>query len=165
MTDAREVPERFHSRLSAVKKTYVYRIETGGKRDVFSRRIQYGLGRELDTEAMSRAAELLCGTHDFKSFCGNKKMKKSTVRTVYSIKVRREGGGLVTLTYVGNGFLQNMVRILSGTLIEVGLGERSWQSMTEVLEAKDRQAAGVTAPAEGLCLESVDYDGADILAE
>ncbi len=156
---AQAVSDKFHSRLSAVKKCYEYRIETSGKRDVFSRRLVYGLGHPLDVEAMKKAAGLLVGSHDFKSFCGNRKMKKSTVRRMYSIEIWREPGeGLITLRFVGNGFLQNMVRILTGTLIQVGLGERDWQSVTEILEARNRQAAGPMAPAEGLCLEWVSYD-------
>ena len=154
-----EAPKRFHSRLNAVRKVYANRIETGARRNVFLRRTIYGLGQPLDLEAMEQASLLLIGTHDFKSFCGNKKMKKSTVRTIYSIDIRQDfGAGGVTLRFTGNGFLQNMVRILTGTLIEVGLHKRSWQSIREILEAQDRQMAGFTAPAEGLCLEHVFYD-------
>lgn len=154
---AERAPERFHSRLSAVKKIYTYQIETGAKRDVFTRRIQYGLGRPLDVEAMRQAAALLCGTHDYKSFCGNRRMKKTTVRTVETIHIKQDGSHVV-LTFVGNGFLQNMVRIMTGTLIEVGLRKRSPQSVKEILAAKDRQAAGAMAPAEGLCLAGVLYE-------
>ena len=157
VTKAERAPERFHSRLSAVKKIYTYQIETGAKRDVFTRRIQYGLGRPLDAAAMRLAASLLCGTHDYKSFCGNRKMKKSTVRTVETLHIN-EDGSRVVLTFVGNGFLQNMVRIMTGTLIEVGLGKRSPESVKEILAAKDRQAAGTMAPAEGLCLAGVLYE-------
>ena len=158
ITELTPVSERFHSRLSAVKKIYTYRIETGEKRDVFSRRICYGLGQALDVKKMQTAADLLCGTHDYKSFCGNKKMKKSTVRTIFRITVEQDAGsGLVKLEFEGNGFLQNMVRILTGTLIEVGLGKRDAGSMPEILAALDRQAAGYTAPAEGLCLQQVFY--------
>lgn len=159
---AAAVPDRFHSRLNAVKKIYSYQIETGEKADVFVRRMQYGLGQKLDTEAMRKAAGYLCGTHDFKSFCGNKKMKKSTVRTIYSITVHseenREGITVVALGFVGSGFLQHMVRIMTGTLIEVGLGKRSPDSMEDILAAGDRQAAGFTAPPEGLCLAGVLYE-------
>ena len=159
ITELTPVLERFHSRLSAVKKIYTYRIETGEKRDVFSRRICYGLGQELDVKKMQTAADLLCGTHDYKSFCGNKKMKKSTVRTIFRITVEQDAGsGLVKLEFEGNGFLQNMVRILTGTLIEVGLGKRDAGSMPEILAALDRQASGYTAPAEGLCLKKVFYE-------
>ena len=153
------VPDRFHSRLNACKKTYWYQIEMGSKRDVFSRRMQYGLGQMLDVDAMRKAAALLCGTHDYKSFCGNKKMKKSSVRTVYSVDIRQKPGEtLLLLRFTGDGFLQHMVRIMAGTLIEVGQGKRNWQSMTQILESLDRQAAGFTAPAEGLCLAEVCYE-------
>ncbi len=159
VTELTSVPERFHSRLSAVKKIYTYQIETGTKRDVFLRRTCYGLGQPLNVKAMQEAAALLTGTHDYKSFCGNKKMKKSTVRTIYRIEIRQEpGSSLVKLEFEGNGFLQNMVRILTGTLIEVGLGEQDAKSMPEILAAMDRQAAGYTAPAEGLCLKQVFYE-------
>lgn len=155
--DAAEVPLRFHSRLNAVRKVYVYRIEMGAKRDVFVRRMQYQLGQTLDQKAMKRAAELLCGTHDYKSFCGNKKMKKSTVRTIERIDIHQEGSA-IAIHFVGTGFLQHMVRIMTGTLIEVGLGKRSADSMTDILAALDRQAAGYTVPAEGLCLTKVSYE-------
>lgn len=159
ITELIMVPERFHSRLSAVKKIYIYQIETGTKKNVFSRRTCYGLGQALDITAMQKAAELLCGTHDYKSFCGNKKMKKSTVRTIYRIVVEQEtDSSLVKLEFEGTGFLQNMVRILAGTLIEVGTGKREPGSMPEILAALDRQAAGYTAPAEGLCLQQVFYE-------
>lgn len=159
VTAVEPAARRFHSRLNAVKKVYTYQIETGQKRDVFLRRMQYGLGKPLDTAAMRQAARLLEGTHDFRSFCGNKNMKKSTVRTLYSVTIHEDpGSSVVALAFTGNGFLQNMVRILVGTLIEVGLGKRSWQSVAAVLEAGDRQAAGFTAPPEGLCLARVFYE-------
>ncbi|MDD3253164.1 MAG: tRNA pseudouridine(38-40) synthase TruA [Lachnospiraceae bacterium] len=158
VTAIERVPERFHSRLNAVKKTYLYQIETGPKRDVFVRRMQYGLGQPLDVEAMRLAAKLLVGTQDYKSFCGNRKMKKSSVRTVESITVHCDpGSSVIAISFVGNGFLQNMVRIMTGTLIEVGLKKRSWKEMPAILAAKDRQEAGFTAPAEGLCLAGVIY--------
>ena len=105
---------------------------------------------------MREAAGLLLGEHDFKSFCGNTRMKKSTVRTIYEIRVE-EHESEIDLFFTGNGFLQNMVRILTGTLIEVGLGKRDAGSMPQILAALDRQAAGYTAPAEGLCLQQVFY--------
>ena len=108
------------------------------------------------TEPMRKAAALLEGEHDFKSFCGNKRMKKSTVRRLDRIEIREEGSRIV-LTYTGNGFLYQMVRILTGTLLEVGLGTRAWESMEEILSARDRQAAGWTAPPEGLFLVEVQY--------
>lgn len=150
------VPERFHSRLWAKRKTYCYRIDMGKKKDVFQRKYVYGLGTELDVKAMEQAAEQLAGTHDFKSFCGNRKMKKSTIRTIERIEFSTEGT-VLEIRYTGDGFLQNMVRILTGTLIEVGLGKRAPEGMTELIERKERQDAGFTAPPEGLFLETVEY--------
>ena len=109
-----------------------------------------------DVDAMKEAASHLMGTHDFASFCGNPKMKKSTVRMVDRIDIEKSGDYL-RLTYHGSGFLQYMVRILTGTLLEVGFGQRSPQSIPELIEAKNRSLAGPTAPAKGLCLLKVDY--------
>lgn len=152
-----KAPERFHSRLNAVRKTYRYQIEMGSKKDVFQRGYYYGLVLELDVKAMEQAADLLTGTRDFKSFCGNKKMKKSTVRTLESVQFERIGDTKLHISFTGNGFLQQMVRILTGTLIEVGLGKRQPGDMSRILEAKDRQEAGFTAPSQGLFLEKVEY--------
>ncbi len=157
VTWAGEAEGRFHSRLNATGKLYRYRIWTGRKKPVFERKYLYGLGHGLDCGAMKKAASLLTGTRDFKSFCGNKKMKKSTVRTLFSIEIR-EKGEEIEMDFYGDGFLYHMVRILTGTLIEVGEGKRSAESMTEILRAGDRRAAGCTAPPEGLCLVRVDYD-------
>ncbi len=155
---ATEMSGRFHSRLNATGKLYRYRIWTGKKKPVFERKYLFGLEHGLDCSAMRRAAELLTGTRDFRSFCGNRKMKKSTVRTLYSVEIT-ETGEEITMDFYGDGFLYHMVRILAGTLIEIGEGKRSAESVTEILEAGNRQAAGWTAPAEGLCLLRVDYDG------
>lgn len=157
VTELDEVAERFHSRLNATGKVYTYWIEMASKKPVFQRKYIYGLGESLNIEAMKQAAKLLCGTHDFRSFCSNKNMKKSTVRTVKSISIH-EHGSQIEIHVVGDGFLYNMVRILTGTLVEVGQGKRTADSMKEVLEAKNRQAAGYTAPAEGLFLTSVFYE-------
>lgn len=143
-----EVDGRFHSRYQAVCKTYRYRIHTGAVPDVFARRYVYDYRIPLDVERMREAAGLLLGEHDFKSFCGNTRMKKSTVRTLYEIRVE-EHESEIDLFFTGNGFLQNMVRILTGTLIEVGDGRREPGSMTDVLARRDRQAAGYTAPRWG----------------
>ena len=104
---------------------------------------------------MEEAAQHLCGEHDFSAFCGNAKMKKSTVRFIRSTEIRREGEEL-QLYFTGNGFLHNMVRILVGTLVEVGRGERSPGSIPELFGGK-RAEAGFLAPAQGLCLMEVDY--------
>ena len=156
VTEVCEAPERFHSRLNASGKIYTYRIATGEEKNVFERRYIYDLGERPDTERMRQAAQLLTGTHDFRSFCANKRMKKSTVRTIYEIKIE-EMPGEILLTYKGNGFLHHMIRILTGTLLEVGMGRRSLSSVKELLEVFDREKAGFTAPAKGLTLEEVLY--------
>lgn len=157
ITDVELVPERFHARLWATGKCYSYRIGTDSQKDVFSRKYRYPLKKELDVEAMRRATRDLVGTHDFKSFCGNPRFKKSTIRTITDISIE-EDLHEVKITFNGNGFLQYMVRILTGTLLEVGLHQRDADSMPELLNAKERRLAGVTAPAQGLCLETVYYN-------
>ena len=150
------VPDRFHARYNATGKTYRYTCYAGALKPVFDRRFCYELGSVPDIEAMRRAAGYIIGEHDFTSFCGNPKMKKSCVRCVDSIDIEYSDERL-TFTYHGTGFLQYMVRIMTGTLLEVGLGKRSSDSIPEILEARDRSQAGFTAPARGLCLISVDY--------
>ncbi len=154
---AAEVPERFHSRLNAVEKTYLYQIETASRKNVFERKYIWGLGKELDLPAMEKAAEILLGSHDFRAFSSAKRMKKSAVRELRKVEIYRKGSR-VSLEFTGNGFLYNMVRILAGTLIEVGLHKRTIASVREALESRDRERAGFTAPAEGLLLKSVRYD-------
>lgn len=154
--EVREAADRFHARYKAVGKTYQYTCFDGPVKPVFDRKYYTPLDQELDVEAMQEAAHFLEGKHDYKSFCGNSRMKKSTVRIVDTITVRRRKG-YVYLTFHGTGFLQNMVRIMSGTLIEVGLGQKRPEEVGEILEACDRKVAGPTAPAKGLCLLKVDY--------
>ena len=151
----RDVSPRFHARLNAKEKTYRYRVWNSQQPCVFDRRFVTVLTDALDVAAMEEAAKLLCGEHDFSAFCGNAKMKKSTVRYIRAITITRCGEEL-QLTFTGNGFLHNMVRILVGTLIEVGRGERSAESISELFGGK-RAQAGFLAPAQGLCLEEVVY--------
>lgn len=148
--------DRFHSRYNARGKTYRYRCYVGGRKPVFDRKYVYVLEGCPDINRMKRAAEILVGEHNFRSFCSNPKMKKSTVRIVDRIDIERKGDYL-SLTYHGTGFLQYMVRILTGTLLEVGFGKREPESMKELLEAGDRRLAGETAPACGLTMVKVDY--------
>ena len=146
-------PERFHARLNAHSKTYRYRIEIP---NVLERSYLYPLPEPLDVAAMERAAADLVGTHDFRSFCGLKRFKKSTVRTITDITITQHGSE-VRLEFTGNGFLMRMVRILAGTLVEVGLGRRAADAMPAVLAAQDRAAAGPALPAQGLALVRVEY--------
>ena len=151
----REVSPRFHARLNALEKTYQYRLWNSDAPCVFERRFVAEFPEALDLQAMQRAAAFFLGTHDFSAFCANKKMKKSTVRTIKSFTVERVGEEL-RFTVTGNGFLHNMVRILVGTLIEVGRGERNAESIPELFGAK-REQAGFLAPGKGLCLMEVRY--------
>ena len=154
--DVREASERFHARYNAMGKTYSYTCYVGDGKPIFQRRYVSRLDFEPDGAAMTKAAADLQGQHDFKSFCGNPKMKKSTVRFVDSITVKRSKNQ-VYFTFHGTGFLQHMVRIMVGTLLEVGAGKMRPEQIPEILEAKNRRVAGPTAPACGLCLEKVDY--------
>lgn len=151
----KEASPRFHARLNAREKTYCYRIWNSSSPCVFQRRFVTVMDEPLDIGAMKTAAELLLGEHDFSAFCGNAKMKKSTVRTLRSIEICREGDEII-LRFTGDGFLYNMVRILTGTLIEVGRGTRDAASMPALFGGK-RADAGPLVPPQGLCLEEVYY--------
>lgn len=148
--------DRFHSRYNALGKTYCYTCYYGNMKPVFNRKYVYVLEQEPDMEKMQEAARYLMGEHDFASFCSNPRMKKSTVRKVDSIEIAKKGA-YINFTYHGTGFLQHMVRILTGTLLEVGFGKRTPESMISLIEEKNRSLAGFTAPAKGLCLMKVDY--------
>lgn len=151
----RDVSPRFHARLNAKEKTYCYRIWNSSSPCVFQRRFVAVMPERLDLEAMKQAADALCGEHDYSAFCGNAKMKKSTVRYIRSIEFVRDGEELQIL-FTGNGFLHNMVRILVGTLVEVGRGVRSADSIPDLFGGK-RADAGFLAPPQGLCLMEVVY--------
>lgn len=145
----------FHARKSAKGKKYEYYIDCREKPDVFSRRYCYHYPEKLDIEAMRDAAEYLIGVRDFSSFTDNKEAK-DTVRRIYSIKIVR-AEEKIRITYYGSGFLYHMVRILTGTLIEVGDGKRDSESIPALIEARDRSMAGFLAPARGLFLRKVYY--------
>lgn len=155
--EVKEEKERFHARLNAVKKQYDYTIWNSTIPNVFQRKYMYSLEDEIDLEKMRQGAYYLIGEHDFKSFCGNKRIKKSTVRIINDIKICKEEGKL-TISFIGNGFLYNMVRILVGTLIEIGLGKRKPEEIKELLQLGAREEAGFLAPAKGLCLMNVWYE-------
>ena len=151
----KEVSPRFHARLNAREKTYLYRIWNSDAPCVFERRFVAAFPEKLDISAMKQAANYLLGEHDFSAFCGNPKFKKSTVRYVRSIEITHHGEEL-QIAVTGNGFLHSMVRIIVGTLIEVGRGERSADSIPALFGAP-RAEAGFLAPAQGLCLQEVYY--------
>lgn len=152
-----EAPPRFHARLSCTGKTYVYRIWNSSEPNVFERKYMYTFPESLDMSAMKAAADRLCGEHDFTSFCSNKHMKKSAVRRLDGIEFDCIGNEL-RIMLTGNGFLYNMVRIIIGTLIEVGVGKRRAEDIPGIIAGHDRELAGFTAPAQGLFLWDVKYD-------
>lgn len=153
LTDA---PPRFHARLSCTGKTYVYRVQNSPVPNVFERKYMYRIDEELDLEKMRSAAKLLLGEHDFSAFCSNKRMKKSAVRRVDEIRIDALGSEL-RFTVSGNGFLYNMVRIIVGSLLEVGAQRMTQEALAAALKSKKRENAGPTAPACGLCLYEVRY--------
>ena len=150
------VSERFHARLNAKGKHYRYTIDNGEVANVFERKYMTRLTENYDIEAMKKAAVYLIGEHDFKSFCDNKRMKKSTIRRISDIQINNSDG-IITIDFYGNGFLYHMVRILTGTLLMVGTHELSCDDIPDIIEKKSRDAAGFTAPPQGLCLVEVDY--------
>ena len=155
--DMMNASERFHSRLNIVSKTYVYTVDNNEYCDVFMKRYAYHIEDKLDTTKMKEASKVLIGTHDFQSFTSLKpKNGKSTIRTINSIDIVEENN-IIKIIYNGNGFLLNMVRILTGTLIEVGKGNISKDDVLRILNAKNRALAGEKAPAKGLCMANVQY--------
>ncbi len=154
--EVKAASERFHARYNATGKTYRYSCYSGPLKPVFNRKYVCVLENEPNLELMRKAAAYLTGEHDFASFCGNPRMKKSTVCNITSIEITRSGAYL-NFTYQGDRFLRYMVRILTGTLLEVGSGKRSPESMEAVLAAKKRSEAGYLMPPQGLCLMEVRY--------
>ena len=151
-----EEEQRFHARLSCREKSYLYRILNSDCANVFERKYVYHYPEKLDISLMEKAAAELVGRHDFTSFCSLKRMKKSAVRTVSAIDIQRVGEE-IRIVFTGDGFLYNMVRIMTGTLIEAGRGERDAENVKAALNAKDRERSGFTAPAQGLFLKEVLY--------
>ena len=156
VTDVSECSERFHARYNAKSRSYLYTIFDGPVKPVFNRKYYTRLDGPLDVDLMKEGAQYLLGEHDFKSFCGNPKMKKSTVRNIEKLDIKRSKG-YVYINIKGSGFLQHMVRIIVGTLIEVGYKRLESAKVQEILEAKDRSLAGPTAEAKGLTFLSAEY--------
>lgn len=154
---SREVPLDFHPRHCKSKKTYEYRILNREFRDPNRRRNTYFYYRRLDVEAMRSAAQYLVGEHDFKSFCSIRAEVESTIRRIYVIIVKEEND-VIAIRIVGNGFLYNMVRIIAGTLIQVGLGDKKPEDIPQILKAGNRETAGPTAPACGLTMLGIEYE-------
>lgn len=152
-----EVEERFHARYNAKSKTYVYKINNSKFRSVFNRKYVYHTDEELNIDHMREASKILVGTHDFQSFTTLKPKKKSTVRTINYINIMKNGE-IIEIEINGDGFLWNMVRIITGTLLEVGAGKRTVDEVKTILDKKKREEAGPMAQAKGLYLKEVIYN-------
>ena len=162
ITGAKEVPDDFHARFSAVGKKYIYKMKE--KVGAFESRYYYEVPAGLDLEKMQRAAAYIKGTHDFKCFqAAGSDIKDSTVRTIFDISIERsctDSGGVneYTLVVSGDGFLYNMVRIITGTLVDAGRGRIEPGELPRIIESRDRTLAGHTAPPQGLYLAEVYYE-------
>lgn len=152
----KDTTERFHARYNVKSKTYVYRINNNRFRNVFNRKYAYHTDEKLNLNEMRNAAEVLIGTHDFKSFTSLKSSTKSTVRTINHIHIT-EDDGMIEIEVNGNSFLLNMVRIITGTLLEVGKGNLKRDDIERILKEMKRSEAGPIAQAKGLCLKSIQY--------
>lgn len=150
-------PPRFHARLNCIGKTYLYRIWMSDTPNVFERNYLYVYPESLDLEAMRAAAACLCGEHDFAAFTSIRQTKKSTIRRIDSIEIIRQGEEL-RIFFKGNGFLYHMVRILTGTLLEVGMGKRNLSEIPDLFVSGKREQTGFLAPAKGLILWDVQYN-------
>ena len=154
---AEEVDERFHSRYNCKRKTYRYIINTSETGSAIYRNLEYNIKMQLDVKKMQEAVNFFVGEHDFSAFKSSGTSSKSSVRTIYNAKVEQDGERII-IELTGNGFLYNMVRIISGTLVEVGLNKIKPEDITKIIESKNRQNAGKTLPPCGLYLVSVEYE-------
>ncbi len=150
------VTDEFHARKSAKAKTYLYCIDNGPQPNPLTRLYFWNIRKTLDISAISRAADLLRGTHDFISFKAADGETATSIRSMNNVRVFMHGRYIYILLKA-NGFLKNMVRIIVGTLVEIGAGKRDWQSLAAILAARDRKMAGITAPGKGLVLRTVYY--------
>ena len=154
--EAEEVDERFHSRYNCKKKTYRYVINNSINGTAIYRNLEYNFSEKLDVEKMNEAAKFFVGEHDFKGFKASGTSSKSSIRTIYDSKVYKENERII-IELTGSGFLYNMVRIISGTLIEVGLEKIFPEDIISIIKSGDRQRAGKTLPPQGLYLVKVEY--------
>ncbi len=154
--EVKEVSDRFHSRYNAQQKKYTYYVWNHRIPSAFQRKYSYYFPETLDLQRMEAAANQLLGTHDFIGFSSVKKAKKSTVRTIEGITIV-QNNHMLEFSFIGDGFLHNMIRILMGTLLEIGTREKDISCIDEIFTSKTRAMAGKTAPSQGLFLEEVYY--------
>ena len=152
-----EVPERFHARYHAAGKTYSYHVWNNAVPSAFERHYSYHYPGQLDVDRMNEACQKLVGKHDFLGFSSLKKSKKSTVRTINDITIQQEGN-LLHFSFTGEGFLYNMVRIMMGTILEIGAGTMELEYIDAIFKSGIRSEAGMTVPSHGLFLDAVYYD-------
>ena len=155
---AEEVDERFHSRYNCKKKTYRYIINNSKYGTAIYRNLEYHFPIELDVEKMQKAIKYFEGEHDFKGFKASGTSSKSSVRTIYKTNLYKNDDERIIIELTGNGFLYNMVRIIAGTLLDVGLGKISPDDIPNIINSKDRLKAGRTLPPNGLYLLKVEYE-------
>ena len=155
---AEEVDEKFHSRLSCKRKTYRYVINNSKIGTAIYRNLETHIPMKLDIKKMKQAIQYFEGEHDFKAFKSSGTSSKSSVRTIYKAEIREQENQKIWIELTGNGFLYNMVRIIAGTLVEVGLGNIKPEEIATIIEEKDRTKAGKTLPPQGLYLVKVEYD-------
>ncbi|WP_366923230.1 tRNA pseudouridine(38-40) synthase TruA [Metallumcola ferriviriculae] len=156
VSDSGNVDINFHARFSARQKTYIYRVSSGTDLDIFWRRYSFHFLRSLDIDDMKRAAEHLRGRHDFRSFCASGSSITDFIREIKDCQVT-DDGDMIEVSITADGFLYNMVRIIVGTMLEVGTGKKMVTDIPKIIAARNRGAAGATAPACGLTLERVIY--------
>ena len=155
--NAEEADERFHSRYNCKQKTYRYIINNSPYGSAVYRNLEYHMPIKLDFDKMKKAIKYFEGQHDFKGFKASGTSSKSSIRTIYKAEIKQDGDRII-IELTGNGFLYNMVRIISGTLLDVGLGKINPDDIPSIIESKDRTKAGKTLPPQGLYLVKVDYD-------
>lgn len=155
--EAEEVEERFHSRYNCKRKTYRYIINNSENGTAIYRNLEYNFSQKLDVEKMNKASKYFIGEHDFKGFKASGTSSKSSVRTIYEAKVCKENEKVI-IELTGNGFLYNMVRIISGTLVDVGIGKILPEEIDDIIKSGDRTRAGKTLPPQGLYLVNVEYE-------
>lgn len=155
---AEEVEEKFHSRLSCKRKTYRYIINNSTTRTAIYRNLETHIPIKLDIKTMKKAIKYFEGEHDFKAFKASGTSSKSSVRTIYKAEVIEKENDRIWIELTGNGFLYNMVRIIAGTLVEVGMGNKKPEEIPTIIEEKDRNKAGKTLPSQGLYLVKVEYE-------
>ena len=155
---AEEVDERFHSRLTCKKKTYRYVINNSKYGTAIYRNLETHIPIKLNIEEMQKAIKFFEGEHDFKAFKSSGTSSKSSVRTIYKAEVKQMSNDKIWIELTGNGFLYNMVRIIAGTLVEVGLGKIKAEEINDIMESKRRENAGKTLPPQGLYLVNVEYE-------